>query len=144
MHAHLGTTRRREYVCVMKVNRLPGQLRLLLVAALLMGLSALGAAHDLRPAASSGIDAQSDVALAAFLDAGGSLDDLCADGPGHSADHGPCEACIVTATALSPRGEPSAAKPMVEIAASVLPTVARTGPAAMLGGPAGPRAPPVT
>lgn len=77
--------------------------RLFLIVAVALGLGGAGLAHDpARLAAETGL--QDDrAAIAAFLDAGGELSDICGDGPGHGQAAGVlCQACLLAATAHLP------------------------------------------
>lgn len=117
-------------------------LRQLLALVLAVALAMAALAHRAPASADS---MQQQASLAAFLAAGGTLDDLCADhGPGrHLPAHGAdsCDACRLIGAALLP---PAPAVPVLlswSLGQATLPAASGTIPARPFN-PAAPRAPP--
>lgn len=86
---------------VMRYLRHIGQFRLVLILALTFAFAVAGSAHR--------VPSPADASVNAFLEAGGSLDDLCGDGP--FADGSSCDICRLVAsfTLPDPAGMPQRA-----------------------------------
>jgi hypothetical protein len=86
----------------MLLSRFPFLMRAVLALTLALALAGAGAAH--RPVERPGGTAAEFAAMAAFLAAGGSVDDLCHDAgmAGHEGGHGQrdCPACVLQKCAM--------------------------------------------
>lgn len=112
------------------------------VAALALAWLAAVLAGAVAPAAAAPVDRSLDPGLAAFLAAGGSLDDICGEGGhGHAAGEGYCDACLLLGPALLPAPACPAAR-VAGFAAAAAPGIA-AAPVSSAWSEGAPRAPPL-